>query len=208
MQGDIVTYEIDIINRSSQDLVYDPRQKSGGIYIEDILPKGLKYIAQSAVWVEVVGAKERPLFAAEPSGYRILRFGRNQSLIEEEADDSQDPPVNTNRVQRPLDLLAGGHLRLRYQVVVGPQAKPLRTYTNRARVLSDGDVVISETAEAKIQVISDPDFDQGLLLGRVWCDDNQNQKQDEGEKVNVAAKIYFDSGMYAVTDGSGNTTLR
>ena len=209
MQGDIVTYEIDVINRSPQDLVYNSNTKAGGVYIEDILPKGLKYIAQSAVWVEVTGAKERPLFSAEPSGYRILRFGRTENLLDTPQSTNQSTTqsdanmANPQRLQRPLDLVAGGHLRLRYQVVVGPQAKPLKTYINKARVLADGDIAISATAQAKIQVIADPDFDQGLLLGRVWCDDNKNQQQDDGEKGLMSAKIYFDSGMYAVTDSSG-----
>lgn len=194
--GDIVTYEIDVINRSPADLIYDAVRRAGGVYIEDILPKGLKYIAQSAIWVEVIGAKERPLFSAEPSGNRILRFGRDEEVIDERTD-------TVRRVQTPLDLKAGAHLRLRYQVVIGPQAKPLRSYTNRARVLADGDIPISAVAKAKIQVVADPDFDQGLLLGRVWCDDDKDGLQDEGERGLVGAKIYFDSGMYAVTDSTG-----
>ena len=202
MIGDIVTYEVDLINRSPQDLIYDPQRRAGGVYIEDILPKGFKYVAQSAVWVEVVGARERPLFAAEPSGYRIIRFGRDQELTDQPSDDDSNTDA-AQRVQRPIDLKAGGHLRLRYQAVIGPQAKPMRSYTNRARALADGDIPISAVAEAKVQVIADPDFDQGLLLGRVWCDEDKDGLQDQGERGLIGAKIYFDSGMYAVTDSAG-----
>ena len=201
--GDIVTYEVDLINRSPRDLTYDPQRKAGGIYIEDVLPKGLKYIAQSAVWVEVTGAQERPLYAAEPSGYRILRFGREEELAAPSASDDGAIQRSFERIQRPIDLKSGGHLRLRYQAVITPQAKPMRSYINRARALADGDIPISSTAEAKIQVIADPDFDQGLLIGQVWCDEDKNGQQDEGEQGLIGAKIYFDSGMYAVSDSAG-----
>jgi uncharacterized repeat protein (TIGR01451 family) len=196
MVGDIVTYEVDIINRSPQDLVYDAQRRAGGVYLEDVLPKGLKYIARSAVWAEVIGARERPLLAADPSGARILRFGR----VEDQIDGMSG---STKSVQRPVDLKAGAHLRLRYQAVIGPQAKPMRSYTNRARLLADGDIPISSVARAKIQVIADPDFDQGLLLGRVWCDANRDGLPDEGEPGLMGARVYFDSGMYAVTDSAG-----
>ena len=56
--GDVVTYELNIINRSSMDLTYDPRRKQGGVD-PDVLPKGLKYVAGSAVWSRVVGVRKQ-----------------------------------------------------------------------------------------------------------------------------------------------------
>ena len=79
----------------------------------------------------------------------------------------------------------------------------MRSYTNRARLLADGDIPISAVARAEIRVIADPDFDQGLLLGRVWCDANRDGLQGEGEPGLMGARVYFDSGMYAVTDSDG-----
>ena len=194
--GEVVTYEVDIINRSPIDLVYDDVRRAGGVYIEDVMPKGIKYVAGSAVWVDVRGARELPLFSSDPVGARILRFGGE---IERE---DQNSGVIT-KIQRPVDFYAGAHLRLRYQAVIGPNVKPLNSYENRARLLGDGDIPISSVAKAEIRVIADPDFDQGLLLGYVWCDADQDGLHDEGEVPFMGARIYFDQGFYAITDRQG-----
>jgi uncharacterized repeat protein (TIGR01451 family) len=188
--GEIVTYEVDVINRSPVDLAYDPESKTGGVYLEDILPKGLKYVAGSSVWSEMVNGRRRILFAADPTGARILKFGRLERR-------------GTQFVQRPVTLKAGQHLRLIYQTVLGADAQPLKRYVNRATLLSEGQIPISATAQAEIRVVADEDFDQGLLLGRVWCDENQNGIQEPTERGVHGARIYFDQGTYAITDSEG-----
>ncbi|MCB9538428.1 MAG: DUF11 domain-containing protein [Myxococcales bacterium] len=188
--GAIVTYEVDVVNRSPLDLVFDPATGTGGVIIEDVLPKGFKYIAGSAVRVRVGEGREVPLGADDPTGVRILRFGS----VREEAG---------RRVLRPMDLAAGEAIRLRYQAVVGANVKPKRTYTNRATLLADGNVPISRPATADVLVVADPDFDQGLVLGKVFCDADGDGRQGEGEAGTPGVRIFMDTGYFAVTDSAG-----
>ena len=150
--------------------------------------------------------KRGPL-RCEPSGYRILRFGREEER-QGSTTDGDTASSATQRVQRPIDLKSGGHLRLRYQAVITPQAKPMRSYINKARALADGDISISATAEAKIYVVADPDFDQGLLLGQVWCDDEKTGQQDKDERSLMALNLFLIVGCMRSLIVKVSTTLR
>jgi len=192
--GEVVTYEVDVINRSSRSFIYDPRSGLGGVLVQDALPKGLKYIPGSALWLEVFNGRERPLFSSEPVGVRLLSFGRQVP---------RSSGAGGGLIQRSIDLKAGAHLRLRYQVALGVNVKPQRSYTNRATLITDGNVPLSLTAKAQIRVLSDPDFDQGLLIGRVWCDQDENGALNDGERGLPGARLYLDNGTYVVTDSAG-----
>ena len=189
--GEIVTFEIDLTNRSPTDLLFDPATATGGVIIQDILPRGLKYVGRTATLARVRGGIETPIAADDPLGRRILRFGR---FVE----------VNGALVQRPLDLRAGEALRLRYHTIVSADAEPLTVLHNRALALADGNIPISATAQASIRVLADPDFDQGLLLGRVWCDTDRDGRQQPGEPGLPGARLYLDNGYRVTTDAAGN----
>lgn len=184
-RGQILTYQVDIINRSPRDLAADD-QGIGGVVLQDVLPKGFKYIAGSAVLTRVVGGREITLDSSDPDGARILRFGRNR-----------------DGVVGSIDLNAGESLRLRYQVALGSNVKPRRVYTNRATLLTDGNIAISRTAKADVRVMPDADFDQGFLFGKVWCDADGDGTQSEGERGLAGVRLYLDNGWYAETDSAG-----
>lgn len=188
-RGQILTYQIDIINRSPRDLVVDD-QGVGGVVLQDVLPKGFKYIAGSSVLTRVSGGQEIVLSADDPSGARILRFGRNRI-------------VDGETVVGSMDLNAGESLRLRYQVSLGGNVKAREVYTNRATLLTDGNIPISRTAKADVRVMPDADFDQGFLFGKVWCDADGDGKQTEGERGLAGVRLYLDNGWYAETDSAG-----
>ena len=190
--GEVVTYEVDIVNQSrSADLVFDPVTGTGGVLLQDVLPKGFKFVNGSVAWVRVRGGKEEVLSADDPVGdARILTFGR---FLERAGGLDQVP----------MDLHAGEALRVRYQVVVGANVRPRAVYTNHVTLLGDGNVPISETAKADVRVLADPDFDQGVMLGRVWCDGDGDGTQTEGEPGVPGARVYLDNGTYAVTDSAG-----
>lgn len=188
--GDVATFEVDIINRSPEDLLYDPRTRTGGVYLQDVLPAGLKYVNRTATLTRVRGGVEEPLNAADPEGTRILRFGRID-VVDGEA------------IARPMDLHAGEHLRLRYHVVIGADARPRRVVTNRAQLIADGNIPVSRVAEAALHIVADPDFDQGLLLGRVWCDADRDGERDADEAGVGGARLYLDNGYLAITDAEG-----
>ncbi len=188
--GEVVTYEVDIINQSrSTDLLFDP-VTGGGVMVHDVLPKGFKFVNGSVAWVRVRGGKEELLHADDPKGEaRLLKFGR---FLEKDG----------SLQQVGMELHAGEALRLRYQAVVGANVRPRAIYTNHATLMV-GATPISKTASADVRVMADPDFDQGLLLGRVWCDADGNGKQTGGEPGVPGARVYLDNGTYAVTDTAG-----
>lgn len=188
--GEVVTFELDLVNRSPDDLVYDPATESGGVMVQDVLPRGLKYVGRTTTLVRVRGGVETPIAADDPTGQRILRFGR---FVEE----------GGRLVQRPLDLRAGEALRLRYHTIVSADAEPRRVIHNRAVLLADGNIPISPVAEAAVRIVADEDLDQGLLLGRVWCDADGDGRQSAGERGLAGARLYLDNGYRVTTDSAG-----
>ena len=188
--GEIVTYEIDVVNRSHTRLTYDPSTNRGGIFIEDTLPNGFRYVAGSAALMRVGTRAEHNLMADDPTGATTLRFGH----VETE---------NGRNILRPLDLDAGQHLRLRYQLVVGANTRPRETYRNHARVLSDIGAPLTGEATADVLVTEDPDLDLGLLIGKVFCDADRNGEQGQGESGLPGVVLMSDTGQFAVTDSAG-----
>jgi uncharacterized repeat protein (TIGR01451 family) len=153
-RGQVVTYEIDIINRSPRDLITG--SETGPAVLQDVLPKGFKYVAGSGTWTRVQSGKEIPLATFDPAEARILRF--------------------------PVEINAGEALRLRYQAALGANVKARAVYTNRAQLLlAGGNVPISRVATADVRVVPDADFDQGALIGKVFCDTDADGQQSEGE---------------------------
>ena len=190
--GDVITYQVDIVNRSPLDLRYDVATGTGGVILQDITPNGLKFVAGSVVFSRVDAGREIALSAddPDPGDIHILRFGVRRQ-------------VDGRSRLTPFDLAAGEHVRVRYQMVVGANAKPKKRYVNRAVLLADGAVPITDVARATVRVIADPIFDQGVLLGRVWCDIDGDGRQQDGELGVPGARIYMDHGWYAETDSEG-----
>lgn len=175
-RGQVVTYEIDIINRSPRDLITG--SETGPAVLQDVLPKGFKYVAGSGTWTRVQSGKEIPLATFDPAEARILRF--------------------------PVEINAGEALRLRYQAALGANVKARAVYTNRAQLLlAGGNVPISRVATADVRVVPDADFDQGALIGKVFCDTNTDGLQSEGELGLAGVRLYLDTGWYAETDSGG-----
>jgi len=185
--GELVSYTIEIINRSPTDLIYDLQTGEGGVYLQDQLPKGFKYVNGSSLLSALEGSKEKHLFADDPKGAALLLFGH----------------IGRSGVLLPFDLPAGATRRLRYQAVVTGQARPNRDYSNRATLLSLSHHPLSRTAEATVRVLPDPDFDQGLLLGRVFCDLDGDGEQQEGEPGLPGVRLYLDTGALNISDGEG-----
>ena len=188
--GEVVTYEVDMVNRSARTLAWSPGEAGGGVYLADTLPSGFKYVAGSAALVRVDGSTERPQAADDPAGDTRLRFGR----ITQEGGRA---------VLRPLTLPAGGHLRLRYQLVVGPNVRPRETYRNRAQLVASDGTALSPPTTAEVVVVSDPDLDQSVVIGKVFCDVDGDGTQGPGEMGLPGAMVFADSGDFAVTDSAG-----
>jgi uncharacterized repeat protein (TIGR01451 family) len=188
--GEVVTFEVDVVNRSPRTLAWSPRDGRGGVYLADALPPGFKYVAGSAALVRVDETAERPQAADDPAGDTRLRFGR---IVQE----------GGRPVLRPLTLPAGAHLRLRYQLVVGPNVRSREVYRNRAWLVDAEGRPLTEPATAEVVILSDPDLDQGVLIGKVFCDEDEDGAQGPGEAGLPGAMVFADTGDFAITDGAG-----
>ena len=82
-------------------------------------------------------------------------------------------------------------------------AKPRTALTNRARLISHDNQAVTEFATDTIKVLADPDFDQGMLIGRVFCDKNRNGKQESTEAGVAGVQLYMDHGYQTTTDRNG-----
>ncbi|MCK5800403.1 MAG: hypothetical protein KAI47_24605, partial [Deltaproteobacteria bacterium] len=108
----------------------------------------------------------------------------------------------------PFPLGAGEIVRMVYQVAVGLESKP-GVYEILAVLKDNGYAAeLSNRDTARLLVVPDPELDQGLLLGKVFCDKDKDGRQDRGEVGVAGAKVYLDNGTYALTDRYGKYHLR
>lgn len=181
--GDIVVYTVAVKNRSPRDL--------DGVYLLDAPARGLSYLRGHAA-VEIVSGTEVTRLQAGNGGFgdlltaggsgRLVRFG-------------------------PFDLPAGGQLTLTYQVVVGLDTRK-GVYENRAVLADAAGVELSNSDRVPLRVADDPDFDLALLVGRVFCDDDGDGRHDWPAEGGVpGARVYIDTGSYAVADQHGRWHL-
>ncbi|MCG3173396.1 MAG: hypothetical protein GMKNLPBB_01593 [Myxococcota bacterium] len=175
--GDIVTYVIRLDNKASSDITIDPSSGRGGVSIVDAIPRGFKYVKGSAQYASGLGPQRVILSSGDPEGAELLRFG-------------------------PYVLPASSSVTLRYQLVAGSGVKP-GEYVNRAIVQGDGGAVYSNEARATVRVIQDPVFDQNMITGKVFCDDDGDGFQDDGEPGIGGARIYSEEGDELITDVAG-----
>jgi flagellar motor protein MotB len=74
-------------------------------------------------------------------------------------------------------------------------------------VAQSGDDVWAGPAVSTIRLENAPLFDQAVVLGEVYVDENDNRRRDTGEEGVPEVAIYLDSGEYAVTDSLGKFSL-
>ena len=182
--GEVLTYTVRIENPLSDGLLVDG-SGNGGVQLVDDLPSGIRWAGGSGTIqtaVAGVSGESRALgtMGVSPKESGVVRFAN-------------------------FDLIGRSVTTIRYYGVVGIRAKGAQT--NRARLLDAGGTIISNEASATVKVVEDPIFDQGTLLGRVFCDGGDGRIN--GEDVGLAgARVYLDSGYYADADGDGKFHFR
>jgi uncharacterized repeat protein (TIGR01451 family) len=171
--GDVITYTVDIGNTINSDIL--------NVTVRDQIPLNFKYIKGSA---RLNGA-----VLANPTGNRPLIFniGTVPALVD----------GNGNGVADPGEL---GHLRLRYQLVVGSGAAPGDHKNTAVAVLG---VPISNQGKFTVTINQDPLFDLTTIIGKVFMDDNRDGWQDPDEKGVAGVMVALDDGTYALTDKFG-----
>ncbi len=180
--GDILHYTVTAKNRSNRDLVASANR---AVYIVDAPGRGLSYVRNRAVARVGTTGSMRKLTVVSDFGdnrvsqrsRRLIRFG-------------------------PFDVRAGETLQLTYQVVVGASNTPGR-YKNLAVLVDGAGVKLSNESTSTVRVKPQGAFHTGAVIGRVYCDANGNGAFDAGEKGFAGARVYIDTGRYAVTDSAG-----
>ncbi|MBN4050068.1 OmpA family protein, partial [Nitrospira defluvii] len=171
--GDIITYEVAIQNTTTQDV--------SSVTLNDKVPPGFKYLRGSTL---INGQT-----AGDPTGNQTRAF--NLGTIAAWVDQNGNGLADTG------DL---GNMTLSYQLVIGSGVKP-GDHINRAQAVDFA--AISNQASVKVRVNSDPIFDLGTLIGKVFFDKNKNGYQDRREVGIGAAQVVLDNGTYVITDDHG-----
>ena len=180
--GDVVRYTVRVANGTDRSLTEGAGRP---VYIRDAPARGLAVAGGQAVARVQDGA-----------GARLLRAGVDFAVVPE----SQ----GSGRLVRfgPFDLAAGAVLVLDYPATVRLDARA-GAIDNRAMLVDAGGVALSPEARAPLRIAADPVLDTGLILGRVFCDEDGDGRRDAGEAGVMGARVYMDTGAYAVTDAEG-----
>lgn len=176
--GDVITYSIDIQNTLGREIVLTQ--------LHDVIPPNFKYLKGTARLNDKV--------LADPTGQRTLVF------------DTGTIPAMIDRNNNGIaDNGESGAVTLIYQMVVGAGARP-GDYVNQVHAVDVCDTCrISNESEVTVEVVFDPLFDLGNIIGKVFNDHNGNGTQDEAlSEFGVAnVKVVLDNGTYALTDDNG-----
>ncbi|WP_159589179.1 DUF7507 domain-containing protein [Chelativorans xinjiangense] len=89
-----------------------------------------------------------------------------------------------------------------YRLGVSGAASPGK-YVNRARVVLADGTAVSAIASAEVEVVTEPVFDCGDLIGRVFDDLNRNGYQDVGEPGLGGVRVATVDGLLVTTDAHG-----
>jgi uncharacterized repeat protein (TIGR01451 family) len=112
-------------------------------------------------------------------------------------------PLNDTNGNGVADPGEGGYHILSYSMIVGAGAR-VGTYANRAVAVDVCDSCpISQPASVDLEIGSDPIFDLGTVIGKVFYDENGDGWQDRGEPGIGGAMVALDSGSYVLTDTHG-----
>lgn len=172
--GGIVSYSVKVENKSKNDFSID---ENSGVYIEDILPNELKLVNGSFTAKVIENGKIRQFKISGVKQDKKVMFG-------------------------PFNFESGDSIQVDYRAVVSSKAK-VGKHINRAILLNQDNIAISDVATAVVKVVEDYDFDIGTIIGKVYCDDNNNQIHDIGEEGLPGAIIYSDEGFSSQTDKYG-----
>ncbi len=177
--GDILNFTASLENQSSRDFV---TAKGSQMYLRLRLAQGLSVNLSSAT----------------------SRISRNGELPPEQFAPSIADHGKKDRLLRfgPFDVPAGVTLRFHFQATVGIDTQDGRHKT-RLVAVDSGNTSLSPIATASVQIDADATLTMSTLLGRVYCDRNQNSRQDKQEPGVFGATIYSDTGAIATSDPDG-----
>ncbi len=175
MVGDIITYTVVAKNNTSQAVEQ--------VNIENIIPDHFKYLDNTLL----NGAPASSLISNK---ILSLDLGTLPALIDTNSNGEADPGET-------------GYTRIDYQLIVGSGITP-GSYSSSAIAKDSCDACsVSNQATADVNVTTDPLFDLGTIIGKVFDDKNSNNWQDPDEPGIADAMVVLDEGTYAITDSHG-----
>ena len=181
--GGTVDYQVTIRNVAAVAV--------NNVQLSDSLPRGLTYVAGSARRQRAAGAAGAAgtpaTFAASPDprieNVRALTFGIGS-------------------------IAAGESVILTYRTQIGPGTPTGKAFNSaRATGSTAFDSFTSNTASAEVLIRGGVFTTRGVLMGRVFVDQNGNGSFDRDELAVPGARIFLEDGTYAVTDRDGQWTI-
>ena len=180
--GDVVTFTVEVENRSSQTL--DSRL-DGGVDLLDMLPPGLLVLREDG---------NRAVEAFE----RVDAEGRRAVVTDLRSDGD-----GFLRSLRGIVLQPGSRLLWHYRVQVSSSMAAGELLSSNNLVTRIGRMPVSELAEHRLILIEDPVLREATLIGRVYCDTNGDGHPGPNEFGVPGVRIYADHGVRVDTDGYG-----
>ncbi|EKD28175.1 MAG: NHL repeat-containing protein, partial [uncultured bacterium] len=131
-----------------------------------------------------------------------FKFVDNSTYIDE--TKSFEPVIQDRDLQFQVNDIPGyTTINLSYQVRVGVGMVPGKYTTKAYAWNSIRDWRLSNDTSCKIIIQSDPIFERGTVIGKVFEDLNGNGKQDKDEDGVEGIGIFMENGCYAITDKNG-----
>ncbi|WP_274626754.1 DUF7507 domain-containing protein [Arvimicrobium flavum] len=132
-----------------------------------------------------------------PAGFRFVEGSASVDGA------SVSPAVNGRRVSfRDLSVAGGGELVIRLQLVALSSAGPGK-HVNTAVVTDGGGNPLTPDGTATVEIVADPVFDCGEIIGKVFDDKNRNGYQDDGEPGLPGVRVATVKGVLVTTDKHG-----
>jgi uncharacterized repeat protein (TIGR01451 family) len=177
--GEVVSYTVTATHDGTQTL-------GGAVVLEDRLPSGFALVAGSARFETSTGLQDKVRSEPMAGDPAAMLLGRE-----------------VGGVLSGWTLAPGARLVVRYQLVPGSSTEAHRTYTNRAVARFTSGAAVSSEARAEVRLEPEAEFDQGMVVGRVFCDTDGDTTPDPDEPGVGGVRVYADHGWYVDTDADG-----
>ncbi|WP_343808259.1 DUF7507 domain-containing protein [Paenochrobactrum glaciei] len=132
-----------------------------------------------------------------PSGFRYVSETATVDGV------ATEPEISGRRLQfKNMKLGPNGVIEIRLELLVLSSAGPGK-HANIATVTDKDGNPVAPDAHAIVEIMSEPVFDCGEIIGTVFDDRNRNGYQDEGEKGLAGVRVATVKGWLITTDEYG-----
>lgn len=132
-----------------------------------------------------------------PSGFR---FVEGSATVD---DVAVIPDVSGRSIAfKNLTLAGGAKTVIRLQLTALSSAGPGK-HVNIATATDEDGIKVAQDAKATIEILAEPVFDCGEVIGKVFDDKNRNGYQDKGEPGLPGVRVATVNGVLVTTDAEG-----